>query len=238
MNRRQKIIISVTGIFLVLLTLVGLTYAYFLTQIQGNEEEKSITVTTAKLELVYGDNSEELIKGSGALVPSKNTEAKDAIGTKTFTVTNNGNDSSYVVIIDNVSVTKASDGSATTFESNDFRFTLSCSVKDKSGNLLTAEKCDGVETLSTFPIDGGILVGNDIPENKVHEYSLTMWYIDNGEDQSDDMNKHLQARVNIADVAQMENPFKTGDTEKDNASLAYNIIENAKTNKNGRKTDS
>ena len=70
-------------------------------------------------------------------MPTVETDADDAIGTKTFTVTNNGNDSSYVVIIDNVSVTKASDGSSTTFVSNDFRYTLSCSVKDKSGCIRT-----------------------------------------------------------------------------------------------------
>ena len=226
MNRRQKIIISVTGIFLVLLILVGLTYAYFLTQIQGNENDKSITVTTAKLELVYGDNSAEIIRGTGALMPTVETDADYAIGTKTFTVTNNGNDSSYVVIIDNVSVTKVSDGSATTFVSNDFRYTLTCTKSDGT-------KCNEVSDLTIFPLKGGILVSNDIKEDDIHSYTLTMWYIDTGLNQSDDMGKSLQARVNIADVNQMENPFKTGDTEKDNASLAYNIIENAKTNKNG-----
>ena len=49
MNRRQKIIVSITGIFIILLALVGLTYAYFLTQITGNENDKSISVTTANL---------------------------------------------------------------------------------------------------------------------------------------------------------------------------------------------
>ena len=34
MNRKQKIIVSVVGIFIVLLALVGLTYAYFLTQVK------------------------------------------------------------------------------------------------------------------------------------------------------------------------------------------------------------
>ena len=57
MNRRQKIIVSVTGIFLVLLIIVGLTYAYFLTKINGNENTKSISVTTANLALVYGDGN-------------------------------------------------------------------------------------------------------------------------------------------------------------------------------------
>jgi len=248
MNRRQKIIVTITGIFIVLLALVGLTYAYFLTRITGNENEKSISVTTANLELVYGDNSEEIIRGTGALIPTIETEAKDAIGTKTFTVTNNGNDSSYVVIIDNVETKYASNGSykdengntvtytkdqETNFVTNDFKYTLTCKVKDKNGNVKTDEKCIEVNSLSIFPIDGGILVGNAIPENRVHEYTLTLWYIDNGENQSNDMNKTYQARVNIEDVNQMENPFSTGVEATDKASLAYNIINNAKTNKNG-----
>ena len=63
MNRRQKIIISVTGIFIVLLALVGLTYAYFLTQIKGNTNNKSISITTANLRLVYDDGSDGVIGG-------------------------------------------------------------------------------------------------------------------------------------------------------------------------------
>jgi len=248
MNRKQKIIVSITGIFIVLLALVGLTYAYFLTRITGNSNDKSISVTTAKLELVYGDNSAEIIKGTGALMPTVETDADDAIGTKTFTVTNNGEDSSYVVIIDNIETKYVSNGSykdengntitytkdqETDFVTNDFRYTLACVVKDKSGNAISNETCNDVETLSVFPIKGGILVGNGIEENRVHEYTLTLWYIENGQNQSIDMNKIYQARVNISDVNQMENPFMTGVTETDNASLAYNIIKNAKQNKNG-----
>ena len=57
MNRRQKIIVSVTGIFIVLLALIGLTYAYFVTKVTGNTNDKSITVTTANLELEYGGDN-------------------------------------------------------------------------------------------------------------------------------------------------------------------------------------
>ena len=64
MNRRQKIIVSVVGIFIVLLALVGITYGYFLTRIQGNTNTTSITVTTADLKLVYGD-------GNGVLTPAE-----------------------------------------------------------------------------------------------------------------------------------------------------------------------
>ena len=88
MNRRQKIIVSVTGIFLVLLLLVGLTYAYFLTKINGNENTKSISVTTANLALVYGDDDGSVIGANETITPGKKFESK------TFTVTNTGDDSS------------------------------------------------------------------------------------------------------------------------------------------------
>ena len=216
MNRKQKIIVSTTGIFLVLLILVGLTYAYFLTRINGNTNDKSISVSTAKLELTYGDNSAEILGKDLVLEPS-DTE----IGTKTFTVTNNGNDTSYVVVIENVSITKTSDGSTTTFESNDFRYTLTCTKSDGTN-------CDGVNTQSVFPINGGVLVGNSIKEGDIHTYTFKMWYIDTGIDQSNDMGKTIQAKLNIANLSSMVNPYSI-----DTNSLAYNIIENAKNKTNG-----
>ena len=216
MNKKQKIIVSVVGITIVLLTLLGLTYAYFLTRIQGTTNNKSISVTTANLELTYGDNSAEILGKDLTLIPS-DTE----IGTKTFTVTNNGNDTNYVVVIENVSVTKASDVSTTTFNSNDFRYTLTCTKKDGTS-------CDGVSTQSVFPINGGVLVGNSIKEGDVHTYTFKMWYIDTGIDQSNDMGKHLQARLNITNIESMTNPYSANTN-----SLAYNIIENAKNKTNG-----
>ena len=216
MNRKQKIIVSTTGIFLVLLILVGLTYAYFLTRINGNTNDKSISVSTAKLELTYGDNSAEILGKDLVLEPSDKE-----IGTKTFTVTNNGNDTSYVVVIENVSITKTSDGTTTTFESNDFRYTLTCTKSDGSN-------CDGVSTQSIFPINGGVLVGNSIKEGDVHTYAFKMWYIDTGIDQSNDMGKTIQARLNITNIASMTNPYSANTN-----SLAYNIIENAKNKTNG-----
>ena len=121
MNRKQKIIISISGIFIVMLALVGLTYAYFLTRITGNENDKSISVTTANLELVYGNDDGSIIGDGEIIEPSDNNikfyvsneETDDPTDVlvdgnnnpivkenKTFTVTNNGEDSSYVVIID------------------------------------------------------------------------------------------------------------------------------------------
>ena len=231
MNRRQRIIVSVTGIFIVLLVLLGLTYAYFLTRITGNGNPTSISVTTANLELVYGDGSTAILTSETPLMPSSTP-----IGRKDFTVTNNGDDSEYVVVFEDVTVKYAADtvidGEAvandtpTTFESNDFVYTLTCEVKDKSGNTLNDKSCDGVEN-ETFPMDGGIVIRNSIDKNDVHNYILTLYYLDNGLDQSKDMNKALNGKVNIKDIKSI-NPYI------DNTNLfAYHIINNSILNKNG-----
>jgi len=219
---KKSIIIGIIALSLISLTLVGLTYAYYRTRIIGNKNSNSIGVTAKKLELVYGDNRAEIIQGTESLIPSKDITSSGAIGTKTFTVTNNGSDSSYVVVIDNVSTKIAGTNTPTEFVTNDFRYTLSCVVKDKSGTLLNGETCNKVESLEVFPIKGGMLVNNNIPENRIHEYTLTLWYIDTGLDQSEDMGKTYQARVNISENAEAFNPI-----------LADNIINNAKNQKNG-----
>ena len=41
-----------------MLILVGLTYAYFLTRINGNTNDKSISVSTANLYIEYSDNND------------------------------------------------------------------------------------------------------------------------------------------------------------------------------------
>ena len=96
MSRKQRIILSTTGIFLVLLILVGLTYAYFLTRIKGNTNDKSISVSTANLELKYDDIEQVLISEEN-VEPGKTW-------TKKFSATNTGSKKveSYGVALENV----------------------------------------------------------------------------------------------------------------------------------------
>ena len=198
MSRKQKIIISVTGIFIVLLILVGLTYAYFLTRINGNTNTKSISVSTANLALVYGDDDGSVIGDGEVIIPGTTFDAK------TFTVTNEGNATTdYVVVVEIL------DGTST-FISNDFTYTLTCT----SG-------CNGVNEETTFPINGGILVGNSIDVGETQTYAFTLTYKETGLDQTDDMNKSLNAKLNIKDISTI-NPYSSSTN-----SLAYNIINNA-----------
>jgi len=200
LNRKQKIIVSITGIFIVLLALVGLTYAYFLTQITGNGNPKSISVTTANLRLVYADEDDQYVIGEDEII-----EPNTTFEPKTFTVTNTGNGKvdEYAVILDNVSITyanttdKVTEGDVTTLGSttegkeNDFTLVITCKNQDD-------EPCNGynAELLET----SGILLTNSIEVDEVHTYTATLTYNDTGHNQSADMNKRYNGRFNIIDT--------------------------------------
>ena len=201
MNRKQKIIVSITGIFIVLLALVGLTYAYFLTRITGNENDKSISVTTANLELVYEDRDSSIIGEGKMLEPNSETP----VGIKTFTVTNNGNETieSYAVIIENLAVKyvnstdKVTAGEVTKMINGedgnpDMKLVITCS-SNKIG-----KKCNGMDGF--LPEKSGILLTNAIETEEVQTYTAILTYLEDGTNQSDDMNKTIEGKFNIIDT--------------------------------------
>ena len=192
MNKKQKIIVSVVGITIVLLALLGLTYAYFLTRIQGNTNEKSISVTTANLEIKYEDNND--------IITGDRIEPGTTLPSKTFTVTNNGNNSAdYSVALVNI---------INTFNNTeDVVYNLTCTSYDKSGFTLNNDgtvsgtekgSCSGVEE-TEFPNLNSYIVTNSIDVDFVHVYIMTVTYKETGIDQSIDMNKELSAKIDIFD---------------------------------------
>ena len=216
MSRKQRIIISITGIVLVSLILIGLTYGYYLTKIKGNANSKSISVVTANLLLEYADVNDELITDS-VVEPGKTW-------TKTFVATNKGNKTvTYGVALENV---------VNQFErKDDIVYTLDCKQYSKTGfNIDKTNKtvtgtisgtCNGVSEETTFPSIGTILVENDIADDKAQVYTLTITYKEMNVDQSVDMNKTFNAKANIVDP----NNFKPYGTN----TLATAIIDSAKT---------
>ena len=223
MNRKRRIIISITSITLVLLILVGLTYAYFLSNISGNTGEKSISTDTANLSLVYEEDDPSIITAT-KIGPGT------TIGNKTFTVTNNGNvDTDYLIVIEGVSITYSTtsngqvQGEPASFVSNDFVYTLTCSSSDE-------EDCNQVTEETALPlVNNSILVSNKIAAGATQTYVMTVKYLETGIDQSDDMNKKLEAKINIKDIRDPDNNPYISNTN----SLAYNIINNSLLKKNG-----
>lgn len=202
MPKKAKIIVSISGIVLVMLILLGLTYAYFLTRIQGNTNSKSISVTTADLKLVYNDGSDGVIGGEN-LIPSE-TEY-----TKTFTVKNDGNANVeygvYLIDVINTLVRK-----------DDVKYTLNCTTD----GTITSNK---VTTETTFPSGIKQLITNEIEPGKTHTYTFTFTYKDTGTDQSIDMGKELSAKLQIFGKQSNGEYFPYSEN-----TMAYTIINNVK----------
>jgi len=211
-NRKTKIIVSVVGITIVLLALLGITYAYYLTRIEGNTNTNSISVTTADLKLAYGD-------GNGAI--TANDIMPGTTITKTFTVTNDGDSkvSGYLVILENIN----NDLERT----EDLVYTLTCKLND-------ATSCGSTDEVE-YPHgrSKATLYTNDIDPDVTHNYTLVVTYKNHTDiDQSVDMGSTFTGKVNIVDMKSI-NPFDTGNEETNELSLAYNIVENARNKTDG-----
>jgi len=175
MSRKNKIIVSVVGIVIVTLALLGITYAYYLTKIQGNTNTNSISLSTANLLLKYDD-------GSGAVV--KEDIMPGVTFTKTFSVTNEGEGKvdNYVVYLEEVTNDLK--------RPQDFTYTLTCE------STSAASPCSGGS--GEFPKLAGIIANNSIDVDVTHTYTMTLTYENlTDTDQSIDMGSTIQGYIQI-----------------------------------------
>ena len=186
MNRKQKLIISITGISIVMLALLGITYGYYLTRIQGNTNTNSISLTTSKLKLTYRDGMGELV--------AQNVMPGNEITSKSFSVENTGDEDveSYVVALVNVL-------NHFTYR-EDLQITVSCSSNINNG------KCEGFAVgyednvyKEVYPAENNELFSLGIKKDEIHTFSLNVKYLYQDFDQSDDMGKTLKGKVQIYD---------------------------------------
>ncbi len=174
-NVKKRIITSMIAILLLIFALFGITYAYFTAKVKGNTNDKSVDVSAGKLELTYGD-------GNGFIKVDK-IQPGEVIKSKTFTVKNTGTGDidSYEVILENV-INELK-------YYNDLTYELEC--KSDIGT------CGGSD--DTFPIYDNSIITNSIKVGETHTYTLTLTYHETNLDQSDDMDKNIEAKVNIRD---------------------------------------
>ena len=182
MNKKQKIIVSIAGIIIVLLTLLGLTYGYYLARIIGNTNSKSIDVITADTELTFLDGSNTITANN--IIPGDSITGNEG---KIFSVKNTGDVTiNYAVVLDNVT--------NQFYNESDVQYKLY-----KSGNLVST---GFIRNSTANNYQKQVLYDNvSIDSGKTDEYKLVVDYIESGVDQSVDMGKILTVRVNIADAA-------------------------------------
>ena len=172
---RKKLIIGISALVLLVLTLLGITYAYFTASVAGNTSDKSVVVTAANLELTYND-------GNGAVIVEK-VEPGVTLESKTFTVKNTGTKeiNSYDVVMEVIENELEFYG--------DLTYELTCASD--------GEPCQG--SSSSFPTKDKVLITNSIKVGVTHSYTLIVTYKETGLDQSNDMNKKIEGNVIIRD---------------------------------------
>ena len=172
---RKKLIIGISALVLLVITLLGITYAYFTASVAGNTSDKSVVVTAANLELTYND-------GNGAVIVEK-VEPGVTLESKRFTVKNTGTKeiNSYDVVMEVIENELEFYG--------DLTYELTCASDGKP--------CQG--SSSSFPTKDKVLITNSIKVGVTHSYELTVTYKETGLDQSNDMNKKIEGNVIIRD---------------------------------------
>jgi hypothetical protein len=209
MKKNKKIlIICVSLLVLVLLIVVGVTYAYFSAQITGSESSTTITADSGQMTIVY-DN------GSGVITANNISPDSKPFATKTFTVT--GNNTTDKMMPYDLSLV---------VEENTFYASLSFDLvsvnTSNSGYIIPSREGEGIGyNAETIGLGTGMF-GNGT--GKVHTYTLKIYFKETNKDQSYDMNKTFKAHIGITAGASLSEP--TGWT----AAAAGTLLNAIKTN--------
>ena len=195
--KKKQIIISGIALFLITITLLGLTYAYYKTKVIGNSNEKTISSVGKKLEIIYADEN-GVIEAAG-IEPGYTV-------TKTFSVKNTGDDTAtYSIKLDNIinTFTRTEDWTYVLKEGN---------TEINKGTIPTYE----TTLLDSVEIESGV----------TKSYSLVVTYANLTDvDQSIDMGSTLSIRVNIADAVKNSVTFIGNGNSIENYRIYGNSIQ-------------
>ena len=168
-DKKPNIIAIIGAVILLVLAVIGLSYAFFNAFIKGSETDTTIEGTGAKLSLIYTDGKSVIT--SSNIMPGWSA-------TKTFTVTNNGEGTAYYKLnISNITNEFVPGG-------------LTFSITSNDGGATIAEMPVGTEnrTISdTITIEA----------SKTHTYTITAKYINLDVDQIPDLGKPFSYTIGI-----------------------------------------
>ena len=175
-NKSNKIKIIVLTFLILLVSVAGISYAYFTIQITGNDTASSMRLRTANMSLVYNDV--QIVSGEYATPGWSDT--------KTLTVTNNGNVTAYYTIIWRDLINEVTNG----------ELVISATCSSTSGSCPTIS-----ETVvpTTTPEGHNINVKKniEIPVGVTHTYTLTAEFKETGSNQNYNQNKEFYGTLNI-----------------------------------------
>ena len=177
MKKKNKIIIISLLVGLILI-LAGVSYAYFAAVITGNESTSTIVLEAGELEIdVSGGNS--IVANN--LLPSANAWATKTITLTGKNTTNTAMNYILSIVVDN-----------NTFSSGSIKYSLTGENVDNNGQLISNKTLQTLD--STLDVGTGYFVNGS---NKVHRYTLSLYFPDTYEDQSDDMGATFNCHIVI-----------------------------------------
>ena len=175
-SNRIKIIVITALIFLV--SIAGISYAYFTIQITGNDTASSMRLRTANMSLVYNDV--QIVSGEYATPGWSDT--------KTLTVTNTGNVTVYYNIIWRDLYNEITNG----------ELIISAECSSSSG---TCDDIDDIVVTTEVPEVHNVAIKNNITiaPGVTHTYILIAEFIETGSNQNYNQNKFFNGTINISE---------------------------------------
>ena len=181
-SNKIKIIVVTALIFLV--SIAGISYAYFTIQITGNDTASSMRLRTANMQLVYNDV--QIISGEYA--------TPGWTDTKTLTVTNTGNVEAKYNIIWRDLINEVTKG--------ELVISATCSASSGSCSAISET---AVPTYTTETHNVGVTLGISIAPGVTHTYTLTATFKETGSNQNYNQNKYFNGTLNIEEYSLKRN---------------------------------
>lgn len=164
---KNKLILQLSIISLLLILIIGFSYAFFLAYIMGNDAANEIKTISSTLKVNFEDGNEISLENA----------KPGSSSTKTFVVKNTGNDTAYYKIL-------WKDFNST-ITNDEVTIKLSC-VSNKG-------TCSGVTEEAVY--DRTIKDNIEIAVDEIQTYSLTLTFIDNHQNQDDNKNKTFSGKI-------------------------------------------
>ena len=175
-SNKIKIIVITALIFLV--SIAGISYAYFTIQITGNDTASSMRLRTANMSLVYNDV--QIVSGEYA--------QPGWTQTKTLTVYNDGNQTAYYNIIWRDLYNEVTN--------NELVISATCS---STSGTCPAISETVVPTETTLAHNIRVKSNIEIPVGVTHTYTLTALFKETGSNQNYNQDKEFYGTLNIAE---------------------------------------
>ena len=177
-TKTNKIKVIVITLLIFIVSIAGISYAYFTIQITGNDTASSMRLSTANMSLIYND----VQIASGEYVTPGWSE------TKTLTVTNNGNvTSDYIIKFRELT---------NTIIYGELVLLATCSSSSGTCDNLPERAVHSASTEITNAYMYGPI---SIDPGVTHTYTLTIEFIETGSNQNYNQNKYFNGTLNIGD---------------------------------------